>query len=671
MVRLGLVLLCATLLRAQADDSAFQRMLDSKKQVQAWLEREARRLTDKAAAEVASTAAWDKVKEQRVREMRDMLGLLPWPERRPLNVRITGTLDKGAYTIEKLAFESVPKVYVTANLYVPKERGGKLPAIVYVCGHAIHPTGAKTQYQRHGISFAKNGYIALILDPVQISEVFGLHHGVSHQEMYDWYSRGYTPAGVEVWNAMRAIDYLESRPEVDADRIGMTGRSGGAAMSWFTAAVDPRVKVVMPVMGISTYAANVRENTQRLHCDCMFPINHHMHDMIHQGALIAPRPLLMAHGRKDALFPVPGYNEFEKTVGALYRSAGAGDLFGNIEVDTGHADSDYLREQSIRWFDKHLMKTDRKLDMDYSNAPVEQLTVFNGNPPADAVNYRIHETFTTRAPSPLPVSSEAWESRQGELRRALETNVFRLQLEVPPKLERVQPESNIAGWQEYALAPHEDIRLRVLIRKPKQLSGKAPAILYVASDGEDPAYLAALLGGIQRRGQAIQVVVYPRGSGEIAWDRTFWKATLRNAMHVGQTIESMRLTDVVQAFRALSGLEDIDASRVTVAGKGTAGGLALYAAILEPRLQQVIMLDAPASHKEGPIFLGILRHTDLPEAAALLAPRRLNFYSHMPASYAYTQNIYRLLGKPENVFIAMNLEGVVDGRYDHNFSSGY
>ena len=93
---------------------------------------------------------------------------------------------------------------------------------------------------------------------------------------------------------MRALDYLETRPEVDKEKFGITGRSGGAAMSWFTAAVDPRVKVTAPVMGISTYAANVELNTQRLHCDCMFPINAWRHDMMHQGALIAPRPLLMA-----------------------------------------------------------------------------------------------------------------------------------------------------------------------------------------------------------------------------------------------------------------------------------------------------------------------------------------------------------------------------------------
>jgi cephalosporin-C deacetylase-like acetyl esterase len=587
-------------------------------------------------------------------------------------VKITGILDKGSYTVEKLAFESRPKLYVTANLYVPKQRSGRLPAIVYVCGHALHPMGAKTQYQRHGISFARNGYVALIIDPIQISEVFGLHHGVQSREMYDWYSSGYTPAGVEVWNAMRAIDYLESRPEVDGARIGMTGRSGGAAMSWFTAAVDPRVKVVMPVMGISTYAANIRENTQRLHCDCMFPINHHMHDMIHQGALIAPRPLLMAHGRKDALFPVPGYQEFEKTVGGLYKSSGAGEAFGNVEVDTGHLDSDYLREQSIRWFDKHLMKIpERRLDIDYSNAPVEQLAVFDGKPPADAVNYRIHETFTTRAPSGRFSSQGAWESRKSELTSALKANVFRLALQAAPKLTPVEAAAPAAGFQEHSLTPHEDITVRVLIRKPKELSEKASAILYVASDGDDPAYLGSLLGGVQRRGRSVQAVVYPRGTGEIGWDHTFWKATLRNAMHVGQTVDSMRLTDVIQAFRALAEHPNVDPARITVAGKGIAGALALYAGILEPRVNQVIMLDAPASHREGPIFLGILRHTDLPEAAALLAPRRLNFYNHMPEAYAYTRDVYALSGKRDNVFVAMNLDAVVEGRYDHNFTSGY
>ncbi len=376
---------------AQSDDAAWRRMQESKRQVTEYLVRRAQAVTDQAAKELASSETWEKVRPRRLEEMRDMLGLLPWPKRAPLNVRAAGKLDKGAYTVENLAFESLPKVYVTGNLYLPKQRSRPAPAIIYVCGHSYTPYGDKVAYQRHGISFAKNGYVAFILDSIQIAETFALHHGVGGQEMYDWYSRGYTPAGIEVWNAMRAIDYLETRPEVDRNRIGMTGRSGGAAMSWFTAAVDPRVKAVAPVMGISTYAANVRENTQRLHCDCMFVINAYLHDMLHQGALIAPRPLMMAHGRKDALFPIPGYQEFEQRVGALYREMGVAEAFRNVVVETGHEDSNFLREQALRWFDRHLAGFgERRLDMDYSNAPGQELAVFGGNPPADAQNFRVH-----------------------------------------------------------------------------------------------------------------------------------------------------------------------------------------------------------------------------------------------------------------------------------------
>lgn len=332
---------------AQTQSGPYERMLASQKQVTEYLIRQARRITDQAARELRSQGSWEAVREQRRREMLGMLGLDPPPPKTALHLRVTGVIDKPQYTIEKIAFESLPNVFVSANLYIPKQRDGPVPAIIYVCGHAYSPYGNKTKYQRHGITLVKHGYVAMIIDSIQIAETFGLHHGILNNEMYDWYSRGYTPAGVEVWNVIRALDYLETRPEVDKDRFGITGRSGGAAMSWFSASVEPRIKAVAPVMGISTYAANVAANTQRRHCDCMFTINTYLHDMLHQGALIAPRPLYMMHGRQDRLFPVPGYEEFEQRVGKLYQSYGAGEKFKNLVVDTGHKDSDLLRGEAV------------------------------------------------------------------------------------------------------------------------------------------------------------------------------------------------------------------------------------------------------------------------------------------------------------------------------------
>lgn len=627
-----------------AQTNPYERMLESQKQVNDYLIRCARRITDNAARELQSKQTWEAVRAKRVEEMRDMLGLLPWPARTPLNVRITGVLDKGSYTIEKIAFESMPKIYVTGNLYVPKQRSGRVPAIIYVCGHSQSPYGDKVQYQRHGISLAKNGYVAFILDSIQIAETFALHHGVHSQNMYDWYARGYTPAGVEVWNAIRAIDYLQQRPEVDAERIGMTGRSGGAGMSWFTAAVDPRVKVVAPVMGISTYAANVAANTQKGHCDCMFTINSEFHDMMHQGALIAPRPLLMMHGKKDTLFPVEGYQEFERTVGKLYESYGARDSFGNVVVDTGHADSDFLREQAIRWFDKHLMKMEgRKLDMDYSNAPPEQLAVFGLKPPRDAQNYRVHETFTTRPPSPRYASAAEWQRRRDEL---------------------------LPGIRKLLRDPGEPFPVRVDIRKPKEIKGKLPAVVYVASDGEDDAHIAYAIGPLGRRTEAIRAVVWPRGVGEVPWPKTTWIHMLRNAMHTGQTVDSMRLQDVLAAVRQVRALPEVDAARITVFGRGMSGAIGLYAAIVDEGISQVILEDPPLSHAEGPLFLNILRLTDLPEAAAMLAPRRLNFLGRMPEAFGYTKHVYELMGRADHIFLTMDAGAAVAGRYDHDYSSG-
>ena len=647
-------------------------MLASQKQVTEYLIRQARRITDQAARELRSQGSWEAVREQRRREMLGMLGLDPPPPKTALHLRVTGVIDKPQYTIEKIAFESLPNVFVSANLYIPKQRDGPVPAIIYVCGHAYSPYGNKTKYQRHGITLVKHGYVAMIIDSIQIAETFGLHHGILNNEMYDWYSRGYTPAGVEVWNVIRALDYLETRPEVDKDRFGITGRSGGAAMSWFSASVEPRIKAVAPVMGISTYAANVAANTQRRHCDCMFTINTYLHDMLHQGALIAPRPLYMMHGRQDRLFPVPGYEEFEQRVGKLYQSYGAGEKFKNLVVDTGHKDSDLLRGEAVHWFDRWLKKIPkRKLDLDYSDLPERDLAVFSGDPPARAQNFRVHETLTA-GPPPRDYSTQAeWSQRRSELIETLRATSFgafpqqRSDLNVRPG-SRQAPDR----YASIVFDSEEGIAVEAVYRKAAAESGSpsGPALLYIASGGEDLLAIRDTLRQIWGSRKNSLMVVYPRGVGEVPWDKKFTKDTLRNAMHTGRTIDSIRIWDVMrgaEALRLQSGAADV----VTL-GSGASGIWGLYAALFDERISQVMLVGAPSSHREGPVLLNVLRHTDLPEVAALLAPRRLTFYGHVPPAYQYTQGIYSLLGRPDHFSLTMSLEGALNGRHHHNFSSG-
>src|SRR5207253_870710 len=117
---------------------------------------------------------------------------------------VTGKLDGGNFTVEKLHFQSSPGLYVTANLYLPKDLAKPVPTILYVCGHspvAVDKVsyGNKVAYQHHGIQFAEHGYACLVLDTLQLGEIEGIHHGTHHLNMWWWQTLSYTPAGIECW----------------------------------------------------------------------------------------------------------------------------------------------------------------------------------------------------------------------------------------------------------------------------------------------------------------------------------------------------------------------------------------------------------------------------------------------------------------------------------------
>ena len=167
-----------------------------------YFQAETAKISDGCLTDVSSLDDWNTKKIQHREELREMLGL-PSEESRPaLNAVVTGTLDHQLFTVEKLHFQSRPHLYVTANLYLPKNVKAPSPAILYLCGHAKVVTngvslGNKTAYQHHGAWFARNGFACLVIDTLQLGEIEGLHHGTYREGMWWWNSRGYTPARVE------------------------------------------------------------------------------------------------------------------------------------------------------------------------------------------------------------------------------------------------------------------------------------------------------------------------------------------------------------------------------------------------------------------------------------------------------------------------------------------
>ncbi len=150
--------------------------------------REAQKITDSALADFTDPAAFHRLIPERRRQYLEMMGFQDFPayaQRTPLNVKVTGVLDRPRYRIEKLYYESLPKLYVDANLYVPKGRMGQAPAVLYVCGHEVKQ---KVTYQTHARRFAELGFVCLLIETLQRGEVEGHHHGPIRQGWFDWYS---------------------------------------------------------------------------------------------------------------------------------------------------------------------------------------------------------------------------------------------------------------------------------------------------------------------------------------------------------------------------------------------------------------------------------------------------------------------------------------------------
>jgi hypothetical protein len=397
---------------------------------------ETAKLKDACLADIQTLDDWNAKKGEYRRQLLEMLGLDPLPERTDLKPVITGKLEQDEFVVEKLHFQSRPGLYVTGNLYLPKKIEKPLPTILYVCGHGREvkdgvPLGAKTHYQHHGAWFARNGYACLTIDTLQLGEIEGIHHGTHRYGMWWWLNRGYTPAGVEAWNCMRALDYLETRPEVDKSRFGVTGRSGGGAYSWWIAATDERIKCAVPTAGITDLQNHVVDGCVEGHCDCMYMVNTYRWDYPLVAALVAPRPLLIANTDTDRIFPLDGvYRTFEK-VRRIYRLHEPADKGASARValnitSGGHLDTQELQTHAFRWFNHHLQGDDSPID---SRAPkffaIEQLKVFDTLPEAQ-INTKIHETFVAKAPQPeVPKDKATWEKMRAAWMTELKEKAFR------------------------------------------------------------------------------------------------------------------------------------------------------------------------------------------------------------------------------------------------------
>jgi cephalosporin-C deacetylase-like acetyl esterase len=613
----GLVLFSLTLLAAQQPQAPAQNQ-----EFQA-LQGHFDRVIQARHAALFSDLSSLKVWEPRRHEIRAQLTRMLWHDRAwpstPPVARMAARTEFAAYTIENLILETAPQVYSTANLYLPRGRAGRHPVVLYQCGHAN-----KDQFARHGAWFASHGIALMVMDNIEMGEIEFTHHGVYSNAWFHWYSRGFSPLAVEIYNARRAIDYLVTRVDLDPGRIGATGRSGGGVTTFFLAAIDDRVKASAPVSGTLSTAGWVRHRLTRAHCDCQYPVNSQGLLYSEVGALIAPRAQLMVNADADPGFPMDAFDELLDKMRTVYRLYDADSALRRAVTPGAHTDTEAIRLPVYSFFQQELLGVETPVT---AEGPVEMpgresLVCFRDGTPLNERLTRVDEEL-------IP---QARVATRPALVAALRTDVFRYFPEpAPPLAAEWAAPSTIQGRTVRAVTYNgfQDLRVRAWYSLPPNATRKLPALLLVddrkgirAWGNEQP------LERNQWGDRAVLVVeTLDRGTRALEQNlRSFSDDDAlhhmrRQAMIAGTTLESMQVYEVLRSLDLLRTLPDVDPARITLAGRFEAGINGLYAALLDGRVERVILRSPPASHRQGPHYLGILKYTDIADVIGLMGPR--------------------------------------------------
>jgi dienelactone hydrolase len=617
-----------------------------------------------ALCDVQTIDDWERLRPQRQLEFRRSMGLDPLPERCPLKLTDYGAFAGQGYRARKIAFQILPDCWGSADVYYPDPLpAGRAPGVLYVCGHATIGTH---HYQYHPILWARRGYVCLIVDTIEQNDNPGEHHGQEVGKLDSWVSLGYTAAGGELWNAMRALDVLAGDPHVDPERLAVTGVSGGGACSFHLAIVDQRIKAVSTLCGISTPYDAIANRHLISHCNCFYPNNIYRRDTSEFAALIAPRAALFCFADGDTLFHPEEIQAFVERTRKVYTLAGAGDKCRLVTCPGAHGDHPEFDDATCQWFDTHVAGEVR---LPLKRGPVEQpervTTIFNGAPPTPNRLDLLPHLLSPRGVVPLPNGPEDWPAIRRQALEALppfpgddgkafmqQTGVWRV-----PAQTTLEHRGRIDGvdvWM-YTVTP-KDCR---------------PAlVLGIAGPGGGSR---DILGEVHRcipPGQAASGGFEPRLGGQTCHVPPTGAFSMRKLLPfalplTGSTPVTMTSHDIGVALNYLFQLDAMKGYEIYLYGKGDAGVAALYRGIQDERVAGVILEDAPRSHLDGAPILGILRAFDLSQAVGLMAPRKVALINPGHNGWTWPARVYERLGCPERFITADTLAQALPRLLNH------
>jgi dienelactone hydrolase len=578
----------------------------------------------------------------------------PEPERWPLNAHIGGRIEYDDYTIETVYFESWPGFYCTGNLYRPRTVTGRVPGVLHPHGHwqkgrlEHQPLGS---IRARCITMARMGMVSFAYDMVGYNDSLQVpSHAACSLRGSLW---GYSHMALQTWNSRRGVDFLLSLPEVDPERIGCTGASGGGTQTFIVCALEPRIKVAAPVNMISSIMQGgcSCENTPGLRTQTY---------NVEIGALMAPRPLLMVSATGDWTVNTP-LVEYP-AIRSVYQLYGAAERVAQLQVDAPHNYNAASRAAVYRWFARWFLGDEalgEGVEHDLVVEPDERMRVFKGAQlPSEArTPEQVQHDFVERAEQRL---AALFPKRREDLERLRQVTEPRLR----ETLEAVWPDpaAVLAIEAEATMGPAG--RQIPLILARRGVAERIAGTLYLPTEGTAQRYAllvhgaghTALEDGYGRAGEAI-VALRDAGWGVLTIDAFYTGDVPANAvpwrrdwfwLTFNPTLVGQRVQDILTALAWLDGRSA--GGELALVGLGAAGSWGVWAGALCPRdLRLALDLDGLGAQQDasylGELYAPNLRaYGDLRAAGALLAPRALMLGGTQRCALHWLESAYQAAG---------------------------
>jgi cephalosporin-C deacetylase-like acetyl esterase len=488
-----------------------------------------------------------------------------------------------------------------ADLYIPDKVTTPVPAILYQCGHS---RTQKVHYQPHARRFAELGFVCLIVETIQWGEVYGEHWGCYARGWFNWYSRGYTPAGVETWNGIRGLDLLSELTYVDSEKLGVTGISGGGALTWYIAAIDPRIKAAATVCGNSTMESQICTRTIDGHCDCMMFINTYQRDFHDLGALIAPRPLYIAQADRDGLNTVESSRQVYDSLKSFYSMFNAEDNIEFISTPGGHSYHPNSRKAIFSFFIKHLMEEsippaeiEDVTDDEEVLLSAEELQVYVGGPPSDDRTTTIQDSFIKTPAPPDFRNVDELTNYRDKVISLLRQKTFGAFPENPVPFEEESIFRTLDraayGSEIFSFNSEEGWRLKIDLRYRQPRDSKKPLMIVIRNPGEQRWDSESFISGLNENWNIAYLEV--RGVGEVGWAPELQWHVRRASAWTGRTLASMRIYDLLRTIEFARSLPDVDPGQIGIAARGEMASVALFAALLDGQCKSLLLKEPPAT----------------------------------------------------------------------------